>query len=210
MYGKSYWYGREVEGRLSDIETVFVRGQVPTNYKDYPHIYFTIEYIEMCCVHGNWKEIHDILETKQFVTIEANSSTMSKIPMSLIGIRVRFMTLKKSNLDNHEAGSIATIITEKPILLLNQISSQNSRNRSKHQLENGDQVRICTRPVKDSVLGDNLIGIHFNEQVWSISNSNDCRCGNCGNYFEILPDPPAKCECGTDPYDPGEQQCTIM
>ena len=26
MYGKSYWYGKEVEGRLSDIETVFVRG----------------------------------------------------------------------------------------------------------------------------------------------------------------------------------------
>ena len=138
------------------------------------------------------------------------AASMSKIPMSLIGTRVRFMTLKKANLDNHEPGSIATIITEKPILLLNQISSQNSRNRRKHQLENGDQVRICTRPVKDSVLGDNLIGIHFNEQVWSTCNSSDCRCGNCGNYFEILPDPPAKCECGTDPYDPGEQQCTIM
>ena len=34
MYGKSYWYGKEVEGRLSDIETVFVRGAVPKNYKD--------------------------------------------------------------------------------------------------------------------------------------------------------------------------------
>ena len=26
MYGKSFWYGREVEGRFSDIDTVFVRG----------------------------------------------------------------------------------------------------------------------------------------------------------------------------------------
>ena len=83
MYGKSYWYGNEVEGRLSDIETVFVRGQVPKNYKDYPHIYFTIEYIEMACVHGNWDEIHSILETKQYVTIEANDKTMDKIPMSI-------------------------------------------------------------------------------------------------------------------------------
>lgn len=83
MYGKSYWYGKEVEGRLSDIETVFVRGQVPKNYKDYPHVYFTIEYIEMACVHGNWDEIHEILETKQYVTIEANEKTMDKIPMSI-------------------------------------------------------------------------------------------------------------------------------
>ena len=83
MYGKSYWYGREVEGRLSDIETVFVRGSVPKNYKDYPHIYFTIEYIEMACVHGNWDEIHSILETKQYITIESNAKTMDKIPMSI-------------------------------------------------------------------------------------------------------------------------------
>ena len=83
MYGKSYWYGKEVEGRLSDIETVFVRGAVPKNYKDYPHIYFTIEYVEMACVHGNWDEIHRILDTKQFVTIEANEKTMEKIPMSI-------------------------------------------------------------------------------------------------------------------------------
>ena len=40
MYGKSYWYGKEVEGRLSDIETVFVRGQVPQNYKEYPHVFW--------------------------------------------------------------------------------------------------------------------------------------------------------------------------
>ena len=83
MYGKSYWYGKEVEGRLSDIETVFVRGQLPENYKEYPHVYFTIEYIEMCCTHGNWDDIHNILETRQYVTVEANSKTMAKIPMSI-------------------------------------------------------------------------------------------------------------------------------
>ena len=83
MYGKSYWYGKEVEGRLSDIETVFVRGQLPKNYKEYPQVYFTIEYVEMCCTHGNWDDIHNILETRQYVTVEANSKTMAKIPMSI-------------------------------------------------------------------------------------------------------------------------------
>ena len=37
----------------------------------------------MACVHGNWDEIHSILETKQYVTIEANAKTMDKIPMSI-------------------------------------------------------------------------------------------------------------------------------
>ena len=83
MYGKSFWYGREVEGRFSDIDTVFVRGSVPDNYKDYPHIYFTIEYVEMACVHGNWDDIHDILETNQIVTLEANAKTIDRIPMSV-------------------------------------------------------------------------------------------------------------------------------
>jgi len=83
MYGKSFWYGREVEGRFSDIDTVFVRGTVPDNYKDYPHIYFTIEYVEMACVHGNWDDIHDILETNQIVTLEANAKTIDRIPMSV-------------------------------------------------------------------------------------------------------------------------------
>jgi hypothetical protein len=85
MYGKSNWYGREVEGRLADVETVFVRGKVPDNFKEYPHIYFTTEYIEMAvqCSDDVWDTIHSILETRQFVTIEANAWTLDKIPMSI-------------------------------------------------------------------------------------------------------------------------------
>ena len=139
-----------------------------------------------------------------------STDSIFKIPISHILTRGRSMVLPKSNLNKHEPGSIATIIAENPILILNVISSQNSKNRQKHQLENGDQVRICTRPVKDSVYGDNRIRIHFMEKVWLTCYSSNCRCGNCGNFCEILPDPPAKCECGTDPYDEGEQQCSIM
>ena len=79
MYGLKNWYGKEVEGRYSDIETVFVREEIPKNYKEYPHIYFTIEYVEKT----DWKDIHKILETKQIVTIESNNKLMNNIPISV-------------------------------------------------------------------------------------------------------------------------------
>lgn len=83
MYGKSYWYGREVEGRFSDIETVFVRSEVPTNYVNYPHVYFTIEYILKCVKQDDWNTIHEILDTRQIVTVEATSDIFDHIPMSI-------------------------------------------------------------------------------------------------------------------------------
>lgn len=79
MYGKKYWYGREVEGRFADIDTVFIREEIPSNYKEYPHIYFTIEYISKL----KFDEILEILESRQVVTIEVNSEVFDKIPMSL-------------------------------------------------------------------------------------------------------------------------------
>lgn len=79
MYGKKYWYGKEVEGRFADIETVFVREEIPSNFNDYPHIYFTIEYIK----NLDFKIIHQILDTNQIVTIEVNEEVFEKIPMSI-------------------------------------------------------------------------------------------------------------------------------
>ena len=56
MYGKDQWRGREVEGRYSDMMTYFVRdldeskkesyGLDIINLKNYPHYYFTIEYMK--------------------------------------------------------------------------------------------------------------------------------------------------------------------
>lgn len=85
MYGKSYWYGKEVEGRFSDIETVFVRSEVPDNYVDYPHVYFTIEYIRRALENNNMLQpIYNILDTSnKMITIEASNDTIDKIPMSI-------------------------------------------------------------------------------------------------------------------------------
>ena len=51
MYGKNQWRGREVEGRYSDMMTWFIRSLNEDNgldvsIIDYPHYYFTIEYMK--------------------------------------------------------------------------------------------------------------------------------------------------------------------
>jgi hypothetical protein len=90
MYGKQQWRGREVEGRYSDIMTLFVRelgnGIQVKDLREYPHYYFTIEYMKKC--FENTKEIHTIREildtTNCAVTIEANTDTLERIPPDLI------------------------------------------------------------------------------------------------------------------------------
>lgn len=83
MYGEQYWYGKEVEGRYSDIETVFVRSKVPDDFSDYPHIYFTIEYVRAMIKQDMWDTVHMILKTNQIVTVEATADTLDHIPMSV-------------------------------------------------------------------------------------------------------------------------------
>ena len=86
MYGKDIWFGKEVEGRYSDIETVFIRkGKLPDNHVIgiYPHIYFTIEYIKEAIKNNNWSDIHLVLDCKKIVTIEATAETFEAIPMSV-------------------------------------------------------------------------------------------------------------------------------
>ncbi len=102
MYGKKQWRGREVEGRYSDMMTFFVRelgdGIEVETLLEYPHYYFTVEYIEkmlgltstdlLKSTHTINKEyitaIRQILdETNAAVTIEANSKIISAIPPDL-------------------------------------------------------------------------------------------------------------------------------
>jgi hypothetical protein len=102
MYGKQQWIGREVEGRYSDIMTFFVRelgnGIDVDDLHQYPHYYFTMEYVEKMLgltlsdtLKGNRntdKEyiaaIREILDTTHSaVTIEANSKLISAIPPDL-------------------------------------------------------------------------------------------------------------------------------
>jgi hypothetical protein len=90
MYGKQQWRGREVEGRYSDIMTLFVRelgnGIQVKDLREYPHYYFTIEYMKQCSENAKeLRVIREILDTTNCaVTIEANTDTLERIPPDLI------------------------------------------------------------------------------------------------------------------------------
>lgn len=104
MYGKKQWRGREVEGRYSDIMTFFVRDLVDDGLDvetllEYPHYYFTVEYIEKMLGLTMVDMLNDISkgtdktyiavirqildETNAAVTIEANKKIISAIPPDL-------------------------------------------------------------------------------------------------------------------------------
>lgn len=90
MYGKQQWRGREVEGRYADLMTLFVRelgnGIQVEDLQEYPHYYFTIEYMKRCFENtAEVEAIRNILDSSNCaVTIEANTDTIRRIPPDLI------------------------------------------------------------------------------------------------------------------------------
>jgi len=95
MYGKQQWRGREVEGRYSDMMTYFVRDLIDsvespygldiTDVKDYPHYYFTIEYMKKSMTDDTYlSTIRWILDNSNCaVTIEASDNTITTIKPDL-------------------------------------------------------------------------------------------------------------------------------
>ena len=90
MYGKDQWIGKEVEGRYSDILTYFVRDlsfglDLVDHLHEYPHYYFTIEYMKNCGKDSDEiRQIRHILDkTNCAVTIEANDTTLKQLPPDL-------------------------------------------------------------------------------------------------------------------------------
>ena len=95
MYGKNQWKGREVEGRYSDLMTFFVReldfnnknsyGLDIKNLNEYPHYYFTIEFMKKSLKEEHYLEtLRCILDnSNSAVTIEANEETLTAIKPDL-------------------------------------------------------------------------------------------------------------------------------
>jgi len=95
MYGKNQWKGREVEGRYSDLMTFFVReldfnnknsyGLDIKNLNEYPHYYFTIEFMKKSLKEEHYLEtLRWILDnSNSAVTIEANEETLTAIKPDL-------------------------------------------------------------------------------------------------------------------------------
>ena len=97
MNGKNQWRGREVEGRYSDMMTWFVRSlnednDLDVKFTDYPHYYFTIEYMKKIFQTDEYtnttpqvETIRHILDTtNNVVTIEANKHTLEVLPPDLV------------------------------------------------------------------------------------------------------------------------------
>lgn len=103
MFKKSYWYGKECEGRLHDIETVFCRKEIPDNYKNYPHMYLTIEFITKMISDEKWGiEQEELLMNDigfMMLTIEANSDVIHKIPINIKQKAHIIYRIKDKNID---------------------------------------------------------------------------------------------------------------
>lgn len=90
MFNKIQWVGKEVEGRLSDIMTYFVRDLYNdtenklhvNNINEYPHYYFTIEYVKKIKPNNEYFNlVKKILDTsKCYITMEINDETFESFP----------------------------------------------------------------------------------------------------------------------------------
>jgi hypothetical protein len=99
---KSIWYGKEVEGRFTDIETCFIADFSPLVYgreriKPTPHIYICSPATEQLINDSkskdfNWQNIFDMISDTQFVSIEVTPGMLEKIP-PMIRIRAHILLM---------------------------------------------------------------------------------------------------------------------
>jgi len=91
---RTHWYGKEVEGRFTDIETLFVSDtkalqeklQVPA------HVYFCSPGTEQLIEQNDWSNMFDLISDNTFVTIEATPGMVEHIP-PMIRIRAHILLM---------------------------------------------------------------------------------------------------------------------
>ena len=89
---KKYWFGKEVEGRFTDIETLFVADiNAAANdgiFEDAPsHIYICSPATQQLISDENdemdWSKLFDLINQKTFISIEATPEMLVDIPPML-------------------------------------------------------------------------------------------------------------------------------
>lgn len=91
MFGQPYFYGKETEGPLADVDTCFVRTKMPSKRAYFPHVYFCISYVEMQnSAKTPWEDVAACLDDKQIVTIETTPDLLKTIPPTIFN-RCRIM-----------------------------------------------------------------------------------------------------------------------
>ena len=98
---KQYWYGKECEGRLTDVETLFISDLEDLDLKKIdlmPHIYFCSGAVEQLLEEDgdydiDWDVINDLIDNENLtISLEVEPDTLSDIPpMMRIKTHIMYM-----------------------------------------------------------------------------------------------------------------------
>ena len=98
---RTHWYGKEVEGRFTDIETLFISDVKALKEKlTVPaHVYFCSPATDQLIKQKMWDSIFDMISDNTIVTIEVTPGMLEQIP-PMIRIRAHILLM----LDCKDAG----------------------------------------------------------------------------------------------------------
>ena len=91
---RTHWYGKEVEGRFTDIETLFI-SDIKALYEklEVPaHVYFCSPATEQLIKQDDWMNMFELITDNTFVTIEATPGMVEHIP-PMIRIRAHILLM---------------------------------------------------------------------------------------------------------------------
>lgn len=80
---RTYWFGKEVEGRYSDIETLFIADTTAFNqvkFAKVAHIYLCSPATEQLIKNKSWNNIFQMMSDTTFISIEVTPGMLEKIP----------------------------------------------------------------------------------------------------------------------------------
>ena len=91
---RTHWYGKEVEGRFTDIETLFISDVKALKEKlTVPaHVYFCSPAIPQLITQKLWDSIFDMISDNTIVTIEVTPGMLEQIP-PMIRIRAHMLLM---------------------------------------------------------------------------------------------------------------------
>ena len=92
---KTHWYGKEIEGRYTDIETLFIADIKALDrivaVKN-PHVYFCSGATAQLIEDERWATVFRMISDTSFVTIEVTPGMLEKIP-PMIRIRAHILLM---------------------------------------------------------------------------------------------------------------------
>lgn len=92
---RTHWYGKEVEGRYSDIETLFIadiKAFDQIKHTGVAHIYLCSPATDQLIKSKAWDTIFKMMSDTTFVTIEVTPGMLEKIP-PMIRIRAHILLM---------------------------------------------------------------------------------------------------------------------